>query len=351
MNIIIYSFIIIISILMDIVCKSKVITCSLITSFLLTTILVKYGISIFKKFKLNQIIRDDGPKEHLNKLGTPTMGGIFIIPIGILVGNMFSLNLANYDQLFNISLLTFGYMIIGSIDDFKSLFNKKSTGLNAKSKLILQIIIGFIFVKWGLSQNLITTDVALFHKVSFSIGYLIWPLSIFVLLAESNASNLTDGLDGLASGCASLVFTGLAFQLVLREGDESIAIANFCMAMAGSLLGFLIYNKNPAKIFMGDTGSLSIGAALGGIALITNSLWALLIMGGVFLAESLSVILQVSIFKTTKMITGKGKRFFLMAPIHHHFELKGMKEKNIVKNFWIITMVLICLGSVMRSTS
>ena len=351
MIIFIYVIIFLSSIAMDIICHSQLITISLILSFFLSASIVNYALPILKTLKIHQIIRQEGPKKHLKKSGIPTMGGVFIVPIGILIANILNLNLENYNQILAISFLILGYMIIGIIDDLRSLIENKNTGLSANSKLILQIIIGLIFLKWSFLENWINSNIFLFSDHSFNAGILIWPISLFVLLAESNSANLTDGLDGLASGCGALIFTGIAFQLTLREGSDGLAIANLCLAMAGSWLGFLIFNKNPAKIFMGDTGSLAMGAGLGGIALITNSLWALLIMGGILLSESLSVILQVSVFKATKKIKGKGQRIFLMAPLHHHYELKGVEEKYIVKNFWITTIFLICIGIVLRSTS
>ena len=173
---------------------------------------------------------------------------------------------------------------------------------------------------------------------------MIWPLALFVLIAESNSTNLTDGLDGLAAGCGALIFTGLAIHLTLDKSDIALTLSKFCIAMSGSLIGFLLLNRNPAKIFMGDSGSLAIGGSLAAIALISNKLWPLLIMGGIFLIESLSVIIQVSIFKLTKKFKGKGYRVFLMTPIHHHLELQGVKEHIIVRNFWIITLILLILS-------
>jgi phospho-N-acetylmuramoyl-pentapeptide-transferase len=173
---------------------------------------------------------------------------------------------------------------------------------------------------------------------------LIWPLGLFVFLAESNATNLTDGLDGLAAGCGSVVFTGLGLQLMLRGNQGDPALAAFCLAMAGCWLGFLAHNRHPAKLFMGDTGSLAMGAALSAVALLSNSLWPLLVMGGVFLAESISVIVQVWVFKATKGPDGVGKRVFRMAPLHHHFELGGMDEQQVVISFWTTSLLLVGVG-------
>ena len=320
----------------------------LISSLTLSIIIMRLAIPELKRLNVNQIIKEEGPKKHYEKIGTPTMGGLLIVPIGLTVGNIINLQASNYHQIVGISILTIGYMLIGFFDDWKSLINKTSFGISPRMKLILQAILGIVFIKWCYLEGWVNSSINLYMNTSIELGIWIWPVALFIILAESNATNLTDGLDGLASGCGALIFTGLALQLVLREINEP-AMANLCIAFAGSWLGFLYYNRNPAKIFMGDTGSLAMGAALSSIALVSNSLWALLVMGGVFLGESLSVILQVSIFKITKTLRGKGKRLFLMAPIHHHFEIKGIKEINIVKIFWIITILLISLSIALRT--
>ena len=194
----------------------------------------------------------------------------------------------------------------------------------------------------------IDSTISLPLGVTLPLGLLIWPLGLFVFLAESNATNLTDGLDGLASGCGALVFAGMAIQLMLRGHSGDPAMAGFCMAMAGAWLGFLMHNRNPARAFMGDTGSLAMGAALSAVALLTDSLWPLLVMGGVFLAESVSVIVQVCVFKATKGPDGQGRRIFRMAPLHHHFELGGTSERTVVPCFWLMTAGLVLLGLLLR---
>ncbi len=208
---------------------------------------------------------------------------------------------------------------------------------------------GIIFLFLIYFNGLIKPDIALWNNNLLNLGIFIWPLALFILIAESNATNLTDGLDGLAGGCGAIIFTGMSIELVLRGGLDNYALASFCMSMAGSWLGFLLFNKSPAKIFMGDTGSLSMGASLAGVALVSNTLWTLFIMGIIFLAESLSVILQVGIFKITKQRRGKGYRLFRMAPLHHHLELKGNKEIEIVHSFWLISIIFVCLGLLLRS--
>ena len=190
-------------------------------------------------------------------------------------------------------------------------------------------------------------DVALPLGWVLPLGLLIWPLGLFVFMAESNATNLTDGLDGLAAGCGATVFTGMALQLMLRGNGGDPALAAFCAAMAGCWLGFLAHNRHPARLFMGDTGSLAMGAALAAVALLSNSLWPLLVMGGVFLAESLSVIIQVWVFKATKGADGQGRRVFRMAPLHHHFELGGLPEQQVVLRFWLASLALVGLGLIL----
>ena len=176
----------------------------------------------------------------------------------------------------------------------------------------------------------------------------ILPISFLVLVGISNSVNLTDGLDGLAAGCSGIIFYGLGTEILMKEQQELFVFSILCYSMSGICLGFLKHNSYPAKIFMGDTGSLSIGAILGSIALLTDSVLTLSIFSGIFIIESLSVIIQVSCFKITKKLFHRGKRIFLMAPLHHHFELKGVKEKKIVENFWKINILLVILGIVLK---
>ncbi|WP_320673703.1 phospho-N-acetylmuramoyl-pentapeptide-transferase [Prochlorococcus sp. MIT 1341] len=294
-----------------------------------------------KTLKIGQIIRPEGPQSHKRKSGTPTMGGIAVIPISLIIGSLISVNEGMGTKLIAISSITLAFMFIGGLDDLQSLLDARSLGLTAKKKILLQSIASSIFLVYCSFQNWIDPTINFPWHQSISIGLLIWPLSLFVFLAESNSTNLTDGLDGLASGCGALVFTGIAIHLMLRGNNGDPALAGFSIAMAGGWLGFLSQNHNPAKLFMGDTGSLAMGASLAAIALLSDSLWALLIMGGVFLAEALSVIIQVSIFKFTKKKYGVGYRLLKMAPLHHHLELSGLSENLIVTSFWLITCILI----------
>jgi phospho-N-acetylmuramoyl-pentapeptide-transferase len=297
---------------------------------------------------MGQFIREEGPKAHQSKAGTPTMGGLLVVPVGVILGSLITRDAVASQQLLSLAALTLAFMLIGGIDDWSSLTKHTNAGLTARGKLLLQAMAAATFLAIAAWQGWISSSIALPFGLELPLGLLIWPLGLFVVLAESNATNLTDGLDGLASGCGALVFTGLALQLMLRGDNGDPALAGFCMTMAGAWLGFLVHNRNPARAFMGDTGSLAMGAALSGVALLSNSLWPLLVMGGVFVAESLSVIIQVWVFKATKGPDGQGRRVFRMAPLHHHFELGGTNERSVVPAFWLATAGLVLLGLVLR---
>ena len=320
---------------------------NLVIPFLITTLISSFttflGISQLKKIKIKQIIREEGPKNHFIKEGTPTMGGIFFIPVGIIISNLLYFNKEDYKIILTLSFLIIFFMFIGFIDDLLSLKKQFNTGLTSNQKLILQLFISVIFIIICYSNNFIPNTIQIGNKI-LSLGNLIYPLGIFVLIAESNSTNLTDGLDGLLSGCSVLIFTGLAITILINNPADHNTLGPLCIVMAGSCMGFLFLNKYPAKLFMGDSGSLAIGASLGGIALISNNLWSLLIMGGILAAESISVIIQVSIFKITKRLKGKGYKLFLMAPLHHHFELKGNNETVIVSSFWLVTLLLVIIN-------
>ena len=329
-----------ISIFSDLYFQNNYLTITFIITTLLSSLITFISIPVLKKIKIKQIIREEGPKKHYLKQGTPTMGGVFFIPIGIIISNILYFNNQDYKIILTLSLLIISFMLIGLIDDFISLKKKFNTGLTSNQKLVLQFFISLIFIIICASNDFISNNVQITNKI-INIGNFIYPLGIFVLLAESNSTNLTDGLDGLLSGCSALIFTGLAITILIENQTYAEILAPLCIVMAGCSMGFLFLNKYPAKLFMGDSGSLAIGASLGGIALISNNLWSLLIMGGVLAAESISVIIQVSIFKISKQIKGKGHKLFLMTPIHHHFELQGNKETQIVSSFWFITLLLV----------
>ena len=303
------------------------------------------GIPRLRALKLGQVIRQEGPQSHHSKSGTPTMGGLLLVPCGLLVGGLVS---PGDQRLLPVALVTLAFMLIGAVDDWRSLTKRTNTGLSPRGKLLLQALAAGLFLLWAAIHGAIASSIALPFGWVLPLGLLVWPLALFVFLAESNATNLTDGLDGLAAGVGAIVFLGLGLQLMLRGNSGDPALAGFCGALAGAWLGFLLHNRNPARIFMGDTGSLAMGAALSAIALLSNSLWPLLLMGGVLLAESLSVILQVWVFKATKGADGQGRRLFRMAPLHHHFELGGWGELQVVVSFWAASLGLGALGLLLR---
>ncbi len=333
------------SLLSDGLVANSMLTVPLVVAALISWGVTAWGVPKLRALKLGQVIREDGPKAHQSKAGTPTMGGLLVVPVGVLIGGLIT---PSDPRLLAVAAITLAYMAIGAVDDWRSLTKQTNTGLTPKGKLALQAGAALLFLIWAATGGWMGAteagDVALPLGWVLPLGLLIWPLGLFVFVAESNATNLTDGLDGLAAGCGSVVFTGLGLQLMLRGNQGDPALAAFCLAMAGCWLGFLAHNRNPAQLFMGDTGSLAMGAALSGVALLSNSLWPLLVMGGVFLAESLSVIVQVWVFKATKGPDGVGKRVFRMAPLHHHFELGGMAEQQVVINFWAASLLLVGVG-------
>ena len=323
-------------------------TLPLLVAGLLAATVTALGVPALRQLKLGQVIREDGPQAHRSKAGTPTMGGLLVVPVGVIVGGLIS---PSDPRLLAVAAITLAYMAIGAVDDWRSLRKNTNTGLTPKGKLLLQAVAAVMFLCWAYQAEWLGVQevgtVALPLGWALPLGLLIWPLALFVFLAESNATNLTDGLDGLAAGCGAVVFTGMGLQLMLRGHEGDPALAAFCTAMAGCWLGFLAHNRHPARLFMGDTGSLAMGAALTAVALLSNSLWPLLLMGGVFLAESLSVILQVWVFKATKGRNGQGRRLLRMAPLHHHFELGGLGEEQVVMRFWSASLLLVVVGLVL----
>jgi len=322
----------------DLLCHAPQLTPPLLAAALVSALLSRWGMPQLRQLKLGQVIREDGPQAHFSKAGTPTLGGLLVVPVGVIIGSMVA---PSDPRLPAVAAITLAYMTIGAIDDWRSLTKHHNTGLTPRGKLLLQAVSAAAFLYWAAQGQHMGSNISLPLGWVLPLGLLIWPLGLFVFLAESNATNLTDGLDGLAAGCGAIVFSGLGVQLMLRGHEGDPALAGFCAAMAGCWLGFLVYNRYPAKVFMGDTGSLAMGAALAAVALLSNSLWPLLLMGGVFLAESLSVIIQVWVFKATKGLDGVGRRVLLMAPLHHHFELKGVQEGAIVHGFILINLFLV----------
>ena len=304
-------------------------------------------------YQVGQIVRNDGPESHLKKTGTPTMGGILII-VAIISSILLCGNLNNY-YIILISLVTISFGIIGFVDDYKKIIFKNSRGLSSRSKYFWQSLIGIVAVVFLYHMAKLPIETQLifpfFKDIIINMGFFYMVLGYFVIVGTSNAVNLTDGLDGLATLPTVLVAGALGIFAYLTghaqfshylgipyiPGAGEVTV--FCGAMVGAGLGFLWFNAYPAQIIMGDVGSLSLGAALGVIAIIIRQELVLMLMGGVFVAETISVILQVGSFKLRN-----GKRIFLMAPLHHHFELRGWAEPKIIVRFWIVTFVLVLCG-------
>ncbi len=298
------------------------------------------ALPILRQLKAAQFIREDGPRAHLKKAGTPTMGGIFFIPAAILVALLWT---GFSSSAIAVSLLTLAYAGIGWLDDWQVMRRRSNKGISPKMKLALQIGFALAFCLWAAIaqttqavQNIDITSVAMPFGITLSLGLLFWPLAGFVLVAESNATNLTDGVDGLMGGAGAVALLGLGALVAGTHPDLAI----FCAALSGGCLGFLVHNRNPAKVFMGDTGSLALGGALAAVGILSGNLFGLLIVTLLFFAETLSVILQVGYYKATKGPDGKGKRLFKMAPLHHHFELSGWSELQVVGVFYIISALL-----------
>ncbi|MGK7930346.1 MAG: phospho-N-acetylmuramoyl-pentapeptide-transferase [Microcystaceae cyanobacterium] len=295
-----------------------------------------------QRVKAGQVIQEDGPQTHLKKAGTPTMGGIFFIPVAVIIAVILAKGNLN---VMAISLVTLAYMGIGLYDDWQILQKKSNKGISPRMKLILQILIAVGFCSWVFwSQPDSLTTVALPLGILIPLGFFYWILSGFVLVAESNATNLTDGVDGLAGGTCALAFLGMAALVA----PSLPALSLFCLCISGGCLGFIVHNRNPAKVFMGDTGSLALGGALGAVGVISGQLWGLLLVSGLFFIESLSVIAQVTYYKATKDENGKGKRLLKMAPLHHHLELSGWTETQIVGAFYLINSILAVVAVVSR---
>jgi len=315
--------------------------------FLISLITTKYGLKIVNRLNLLQNIRHEGPANHSNKKNTPTMGGIFIF-FPFLLFLLTINNSLNNTGILLLFFCTLGFAVIGFTDDYLSIAKKKNTGLHSREKFILQSLISILFILFASQNQFINPLIHISNDWNINTNILIFPICFLTLVGLSNAVNLTDGLDGLASGCSSIVFYGLGTEIFIKGQKDLIIYGLISYAMAGLCMGFLKFNKYPARIFMGDTGSLTIGAILGSISILTNSFFTLFIISGIFIIETLSVVIQVTFFKITKNIFKNGRRVFLMTPIHHHFELKGIKEEKIVESFWKINILLVILGIVLK---
>lgn len=297
-----------------------------IISFIVAVALSPIIIPLLRRLKFGQSIREIGPSWHNKKSGTPTMGGIIFI-IAICVSLVLSTKAVDNRVIFAF-MCSLGFGIIGFIDDFIKVVLKRNLGLRAWQKLSLQIIVAVFFIFVGLHTGDLSTSINIpFYNIPFDMGILYIPFAIFVILGVVNSVNLTDGIDGLATSVTVIVM--LFFGIVATNH-----LSLFSYVTIGGLLGFLLFNKYPARVFMGDTGSLFLGGAVVSIALLQNNPLILIIVGLIYLIESLSVIIQVTSFKLT------GKRVFKMSPIHHHFEMTGWSEKKIVRVFTGLTIIL-----------
>ncbi|UII57316.1 phospho-N-acetylmuramoyl-pentapeptide-transferase [Cytobacillus spongiae] len=314
----------------------QVIFFTILMGFLITVLLSPIFIPFLRRLKFGQSIREEGPKSHQKKSGTPTMGGVMILlsitlTTLVMAGKFSEPTVKTYLLL----LVTLGFGLLGFLDDFIKVVMKRNLGLTSKQKLLGQMIISIIFYL-VLKQSDFSTEVSIpLTDLSFDLGWMYVFFIIFWLVGFSNAVNLTDGLDGLVSGSAAIAFGALG---VLAWSQSQFEIAIFAVAVVGAVLGFLVFNAHPAKVFMGDTGSLALGGAIATIAILTKLEILLIIIGGVFVIETLSVILQVISFKTT------GKRIFRMSPLHHHYELVGWSEWRVVVTFWTVGVLFAVLG-------
>lgn len=303
---------------------------------IVTVVLGFFGIPLLKKLKARQSVREEGPKSHRVKSGTPTMGGIFMLAASLVV---VLFNKMIDPAVLWLLFLTIGHGILGFLDDFIKAEKKRNLGLTARQKMLGQLILAGLFC-WGVVDTLgLPFSIAIpFTQCDISIGWFYYPFVILVIVGTSNAVNLTDGLDGLASGCCIIAFSAYAVYCYMTGVND---LGYFIIILAGSCVGFLFFNYHPAKVFMGDTGSLALGGAIAGIAVITRTELLLIFLGLIFVLEALSVIIQVASFQLT------GKRVFKMSPLHHHFELSGWSEVHVVWAFWFFEGLAACLSLIL----
>ncbi len=307
---------------------------AMLIAFIVNVILCPVIIPVLHKMKFGQPIREEGPKSHMKKQGTPTMGGVMIL-ISLVIASLFFV--WGYTEAVVVLLITVCYGTVGFIDDYIKVVRKHNEGLKPLQKIIFQLVVTVLFYLYIKLGNLGTDIYVPFtHGMTIDLGILYAPFLFFVMVGTVNSVNLTDGLDGLASGVTVLV---AVFFLFIAAASGHYGLVPICGAAAGSLLGFLVFNSHPAKVFMGDTGSLALGGFVASVAVITKMPVILVIVGFIYVCESLSVIIQVAYFKATH-----GKRIFKMAPIHHHFELSGMPGIKVVQLFWIVTAVMCLIG-------
>lgn len=304
-------------------------------------VLIAFGISVvlspviipfLKKLKFGQFVREDGPESHLKKSGTPTMGGLIIL-FSIVITSLFYIK--DYPQIIPVLFATLGFGFVGFLDDYIKVVMKRSMGLRAWQKMLGQFLVTGIFAYYIYAHTDLDTSITIpFMDKTVDLGWVYWPLMFFVMLGTANGANFTDGLDGLASSVTVLIATFFTIVAIsLKSG-----VAPITCATVGSLLGFLVYNVYPARVFMGDTGSLALGGFVASTAYVLKMPLIILIVAFIYFLEVVSVIIQVTYFKKT------GKRVFKMAPIHHHFELCGWPETKVVAIFSIVTAILCLIG-------
>lgn len=303
-----------------------------------TLVFGKIGIPLLQRLKAQQSIREDGPQAHLAKAGTPTMGGLFMmlaLVITVCIVPPYSVTL------WMLLFLTLGHGALGFSDDFIKAVKRRNLGLTAKQKLLGQAVLAIVFCYISIAYAALPSTLWIpLVDITVDLGYAYYVLAFIIILGTTNAVNLTDGLDGLATGISAIA--GAAFAVVgLLVG--SLSVTFFGIIVSAVCLGFLYFNANPAKVFMGDTGSLALGGAFAGMAIATKTELLLIVIGFVFVVEALSVILQVASFKT------RGVRIFRMSPIHHHFELGGWSERKVVYVFWAVSLVTALLGVALLS--
>jgi len=297
-----------------------------------------WAVPLLQRLKAGQIVREDGPQAHLKKAGTPTMGGIFFIPVAAIAALFWT---GFQTAAIAAAAVTLFYGAIGWLDDWQILRRKSNKGISPRLKLALQIAGAAAFCLWAAAtQPAELTAIALPLGLTLPLGFAFWALAIFVFTAESNATNLTDGVDGLAGGTGAIAALGLAVLVA----PTAPALAIFSACLSGACLGFVAHNRNPARVFMGDTGSLALGGALAAVGILSQNLWGLFLISGIFFVEAISVMAQVSYYKATKGPDGVGKRLFKMAPFHHHLELSGWSETQIVGAFYAIAFLLALLA-------
>lgn len=297
-------------------------------SFLISILLAPHFIRLLKNFQFGQSIREEGPESHKKKSGTPTLGGLlFLFTLTITTLSFIEIK----PEILLLLFITLGNGAIGFLDDFIKIYFKRNLGLTSKQKLAAQFVISIVFLFFLHKQGLDTSLHIPGTETSIELSWFYYVFVLFLVIGTTNATNLTDGLDGLLAG-TSIISIGTFGIIAFSLGNSEVGM--FAVAFVGSLLGFLMFNRNPAKVFMGDTGSLAIGGALVGMAVILKIEVLLAVIGGVFVVETLSVILQVLSFKLRK------KRIFKMSPLHHHYELSGFSEVQVVRGFWAVGLVL-----------